>query len=473
MPVDYQFKKGIDLPQWVWLQQHPVSSTVSCAMKYDGSRYIYVAQSTTLYRYDTWTNGWQNIQAPTTGGAGQDMIYDSVRNVLILIHGLSLTSWQVFNLNTTAVVIANVTCQPWVWTTMTPILPAAAATGSSLTRHGEWSEGENVLSATAGATGQTTTNIAANADVFNAYMVGLQVRVTSGANTGTTRNISARPNASNITLDTAMAGVLAAGDTFVIERPGGTATGGTTTTLTDTNRAWITNKYTNWDVEIISGTGAGQRRRIASNTATALTLAAAVTGNPRTGPFTTAPATNSVYRIVPSTDFIFYQVGGATAFWRLDIVASPAGAWTAMTAAPATTGAGASADFSRLVAPGHIFLVRAVATTTVYVYDIGLNTWSTLTHFPPPLETLTTGASNILIPSKNKLAIYKDLSQRVAAIDLATGLWETMGNHPYIAGTAVEGKRVEYVVTPDGVEWLYLLRAGGQEWWRVALEWLA
>lgn len=470
MPVDYQFSKGIDLPNWVWMKQHPVTMLVSNAIKYDGTRYIYVIQATTFYRFDTWTNAWQNLATPTSGGAGEDMVYDSVRNVVIIIHGLNALTWQVFNLNTTAVTIAGVVCQPWVFTTMTPVLPTGAGTGASLTRTGNYDEGDLVASGIAGATGQTTTNVNASTNLFHAQIVGLQLRVTSGAQSGQARLISAVVGSKDVTLDTSLPGALASTDTFVIERPGGTATAGTTITLTSP-RTMIVNKYTNWDVEILSGTGAGQRRRIASNTTTVLTLATAVTGNPRTGAFATAPDATSVFRIIPSTDFIYYQ-NGVSGFYKLDIVASPASTWTTLATTPATLGAGATGDFSRFVAPGHIYFLRAVGTSTIYTYDIALNTFATQVHYPAPLETFTTGASMCILPAKNKLIVLKDASQRVLALDLATGLWETMGNHPFAAGAALEGKRIEIVTTADGATFLYLLRAGGQEWFRIALEWL-
>jgi hypothetical protein len=86
--------------------------------------------------------------------------------------------------------------------------------------------------------------------------------------------------------------------------------------------------------------------------------------------------------------------------------------------------------------------------------------------------TFNTGASAVLLPTHNKLVVYNDSSQRIIALDLATRLWETVSNHPYIAGTAIEGKRLEFVKSEDGVLWLYLLRPGGQEFWRLPLEWL-
>ncbi len=467
MSVSYDFKKGIDLPQWVWLTQCPVSFLISNAVKYDGARYIYVVQSTTLHRYDTWSDGWQSLAVPTTGVAGQDMVFDSIRNVLI--YTCATTAWQVFNLNNTAVTIAGVVCNPWVVTTMTPILPTTLATGAVLAMPKNLTATDYVRNGTAGSTGQTTTNVNASADIFYPELVGLTLRVTSGTQSGQKRTISARVDANDVTLATALPGALAAGDTFTIEVPSGTATAGAVGTLTDTGQAWITNKYTNWDVEITSGTGSGQRRRIASNTATVLTLAGAVTGNPRTGNFSTAPDATSVYRIVPSTDFLYYGTGAT--FWKLDVVASPAAAWASITAPPAAVGAGAGFDFSRLVAPGHMYALRGSATATVYAYDIGLNTWATLTTYPGT-ETFTTGTAMVLLSNLGKLAVYDDLTTRVLALDLATGNWDTLGNHPYVAGTTVEGKRIEEVISPDGARFLYLARTGGQEWFRVALEWL-
>jgi len=55
---------------------------------------------------------------------------------------------------------------------------------------------------------------------------------------------------------------------------GGTSTGSnTTSTLNDTGKTWTTDQWVNYRVEIISGTGVGQTRRVISNTATQLTVA--------------------------------------------------------------------------------------------------------------------------------------------------------------------------------------------------------
>ena len=71
----------------------------------------------------------------------------------------------------------------------------------------------------------------------------------------------------------------------------GTATSGTSTTLTDTSKDWETDVWKDSYVEILSGTGVGQIRKIASNTGDTITVSTA---------FTTAPDSTSVYRIFGS-----------------------------------------------------------------------------------------------------------------------------------------------------------------------------
>ena len=53
----------------------------------------------------------------------------------------------------------------------------------------------------------------------------------------------------------------------------GTATSGTTTTLGDTSKSWALNQWANYWVRLFGGTGDGQLRQIASNTANTLTWA--------------------------------------------------------------------------------------------------------------------------------------------------------------------------------------------------------
>ena len=71
----------------------------------------------------------------------------------------------------------------------------------------------------------------------------------------------------------------------------GTSTGGNAaTTLNDTSQSWVTNEWAGYNVSITSGTGAGQKFPIASNTATMLTLKSGST-------WTTTPDNTSTFSI--------------------------------------------------------------------------------------------------------------------------------------------------------------------------------
>ena len=89
---------------------------------------------------------------------------------------------------------------------------------------------------------------------------------------------------------------------FLFDQPdrpeeNGTATGGTATTLTDSIRNWTTDMFAAYNVTITSGTGSGQTRIIASNTATVLTVTVA---------WTTNPNATSVYQITESiVDYVY------------------------------------------------------------------------------------------------------------------------------------------------------------------------
>jgi uncharacterized cupin superfamily protein len=84
----------------------------------------------------------------------------------------------------------------------------------------------------------------------------------------------------------------------------GTATAGSSTTLTDSGKSWTTNEQAGRLVRITGGTGSGQTRTIISNTATVLTVAAA---------WTVTPDATSVYSIWYSFANTNLDTGTATA----------------------------------------------------------------------------------------------------------------------------------------------------------------
>lgn len=485
MAVDYKFKKGTHLPSWHWLTPFlGGASNPGGGNAYDGVRYMYwaiqfgsttAASSSQLWRFDTWTNGWQFLAGLTSGFSGMDVEYDAVRNMVYVTTGNTLNSWQVFNCNPVAVTVANQSIPAFSLATVTIVLPATATTGSSLTMPDDTQCNGIPLDTGTVAAGATATSITDNSKAIGTFgpgLVGSQVRFTSGVLNNQRRLISAVPGPTTVTTN-AFTGAPGIGDTYVIEVPEDTASAGAVGTLT-LPATWtaIVNFYANSDVMIVSGTGAGQRRRIASNTATVLTLAAAVTGNPRTGNFTTAPDATSVFRIVPSSDFLYFQPGGGTGLYRMDMVQTTGAAWSALlAAAPAASGGGANTMYAGQYDPFSILMVRGAGTANVYRYGLGPNSWTTLTTFWGS-ETLTTGGSACMIHGKRRIFIQKDSSTRCYTIDLTTGLLEPAGVMPYSNPSAYDGRRARYVKSPDGVMWIYVLRAGGQEFYRCPLEWI-
>ena len=83
----------------------------------------------------------------------------------------------------------------------------------------------------------------------------------------------------------------------VIEDFGRSSGGNTATALNDGTKAWVTNQWQNYYINIHSGTGSGQTsKQIVSNAASLLTIASS-------SPWTTVPDTTSDYKMMSSHSF--------------------------------------------------------------------------------------------------------------------------------------------------------------------------
>ncbi len=488
MSVNYYFKKGVDfvVKQWLdFFMPGPSYHGTSCT--YDGVRYQYwaiqygttatSASTTVLYIFDTWTLGWTPLATITNGNRGLDIEYDPVRNVLYIIHGAGLTSWQVFNLNTTTVTIANVSCAARALTTITVVLPAVADYGANIVLPDDVTLSGN-LDDGAVASGCTATSIIDNVSgkettgTFFSGLIGNYIEFTSGALSGQRRIITAVPNGKTLTV-AAFGSAPTAGDTFIVITPKGTATSGSSTTLVMTGAGWTANKYAFSDVVILSGTGIGQRRRIASNTTDTLTLAAAVTGNARTGNWTTPPDDTSVFQIVPSSDFVYYNPGSTSnTLYRLDVAQTTGAAWSASLGAfPAAPAGGCMTFHPHNSDPFGLYCLRGGGGNTLYRYNFGLATFETITTYWGS-ETIGTGASSTFMHGERKIFIAKESQKRTMILNLVTGILEPGPTMPYANPGAYDGKRSKFLVTADGVKWIYHMRPGGQEFFRFPVEWL-
>jgi hypothetical protein len=165
----------------------------------------------------------------------------------------------------------------------------------------------------------------------------------------------------------------------------GTATAGTSTTLTDSTKSWTTNRWANYVVRILHGTGIGQTRVIASNTATALTVQNA---------WTTTPDTTSVFAIQGNPEALYLVSGGNAAILmhNMDSQVATFGRqqdWGIARGASATVGAHlpvaiASATWAANVATittahPHQFRVGDSVTVAGITTTTALNTTATIT----------------------------------------------------------------------------------------------
>jgi hypothetical protein len=231
---------------------------------------------------------------------------------------------------------------------------------------------------------------------------------------------------------------------------GGTATSATGTTLSDSGKSWTASQWINYQVRIVSGTGAGQIRTITANTGTQLTVAT----------WTINPDATSVYTIEGNDDFIYYMGSNAVTLYRYSI---SGGTWTTLSpgvaraAAPST---GMSAHWvwdaedpawtneSAILNGRYIYSFRGGGSTVLDRYDIAANTWTNAIPYAPATETFTTGTSYCYHGSY--LYIQKEATGRWFRYNFVTSEMDPWNTMMYTQGAAVLGDKAWDVLYTDG-----------------------
>lgn len=236
----------------------------------------------------------------------------------------------------------------------------------------------------------------------------------------------------------------------------GTATGGGASTLTNSAKTWTSNQWSNAQVRILSGTGAGQIRTISSNTGDTLTVSA---------PWTTPPDASSVYVIEGNEDFLYLTGNNATPFYRFSISGNT---WTTLTARGVLAAVGVCSfvanavnnplwvDESNYLNGRYIYSFRGGNGNAVDRYDIASNSWTNAISYAGAADNLTTGST--CGSDGRRLYIHKDGVGRILAFDPVQGY-----NHPidqilYPGGTATVGTKVFLAKFSEGdteLLWLY------------------
>jgi hypothetical protein len=241
----------------------------------------------------------------------------------------------------------------------------------------------------------------------------------------------------------------------------GTATAGGASTLTNSAKTWATNQWANYQVRIVSGTGAGQIRTIASNTGTVLTTSAAWTAN---------PDATSVYSIEGNDDFIYYMGSNAVTLFRYSI---SAGTWTTLSpgvaraAAPALGMSGhwvfevsdsAWTNESDIRNGRFIYSFRGTAGAVLDRYDIALNTWASALTYAPSTEVF--GGGSKYVYRKDYIYTQKDVTGRWFRYNVVTNEQEPFSTMTYTQGAAIGGDTAFDVHYKDGsteIDYIYMI----------------
>lgn len=222
----------------------------------------------------------------------------------------------------------------------------------------------------------------------------------------------------------------------IAERPAigaldsGLATGGSTTTLQDSGKAWTVNQWAGRRLKFIAGTAQIQELTITSNTANTLTFAAA-----------TAP------------------VAGATSY---SILAQPArGAGMELVLPYNTSRLGDDVK--------NMFVARGGSTIGFDVVDLTTGAM-TLVATGQQFESLGIG-SMYSYDGRDRIYFTKDATDRLYYLDVVTGSVSPAPQWPYAVGTAIVGNRLDIVSTVDGLKFLYVNRHSNVEMFRTLLFW--
>ena len=448
-------RKILDLKRWEWAT--PVPATTAAGAFVASSRHyrqkqLYVSSGTVAHLYNPSEDGWVQVPSPGltgTFGAGAAGVAGS------------------FSTGTT-VAASSLTATAGTTTTITTNQTLARdLRGYSVYFVGGTNAGKlkTIASNTIGASAVITfTDAEVTAfDATSQYRLKTPVWYVVSAGTlaaGSFRKYDFATNTWTSLTITGLAATLGTDGTLV-STPAwigsgfnsfatGTATAGGASTLTNSAKTWATNQWTNSQIRISAGTGLGQIRTIASNTATVITVSSA---------WTTAPDATSVYSIEGSDDFVYYLGNNAVTLYRYSISGN---AWSTLSpgvARGAAPTAGMSAHWvweaseadwtneSAILNGRYIYSFRGGAGALLDRYDIAANSWSAVT-YSPLTETLTTGTKYTY--KGDYLYIQKDATGRWFRYDFPRASMDGWNTMLTTQGSAIVGDTSFDVTYTDG-----------------------
>lgn len=407
------------------------------------------------------------------GGAGTiTLTLDSpVATAILNTHTFRITSGRFFVMSagTTAAgswKVFDVATRAWQANLVTTNLPATWGTDGKAVSTARIA---TVMANGTATSGSSTTIVDTSKNWTTDEFRGFHVLIVDGTGEGQCAKITGN-TATTLTVQDSKTGLAlavapAASSVYQIRSidtlASGVATGGSATTLVNSAKTWTVNQWTNYQLRIVSGTGAGQIRTIASNTATTLTI----------GSGATLDAT-SVYEIEPDEDKIYLAGNNAVTMYRYSISGN---AWTVMApttaraAAPSTgmcmdfvgeTGSPIWADENNIQDGRFIYSMRGGAGGLIDRFDIaggtaGAGAWQAVTYVGQ--ETFTTGSSAFQFG--RYIYIKKDATNRFFKFSIPGNYMESFTTDLYPDGAALLGQKlwVRALDATDEIVWVYHL----------------
>jgi len=363
--------------------------------------------------------------------------------------------WKVFDVATLA----------WQANLATANLPATWGTDGKLACAYAVGANSNITTGTAtsgGSTSLTDTTQTWSVDQWANY----KIQIIGGTGIGQVRTVESN-TATVLTVSSAWATNPDATSVYAVlseyTYAVGLATAGASTTLTNSAKTWTVNQWTNYQVRIASGTGIGQVRTIASNTATVLTVGTA---------WTTTPDATSVYVIEGNEDFLYLLGNNAVTMYRYSISANT---WTVMaptTARAAAAGLGMSAnvviktgdsvwaDENAILDGRYIYSMRGGAGALIDRFDIaggtaGAGAWANVVYQGAEVFG---GGSNASVDGRY-IYLRKDATNRFFKYSITGNYLEPLAVNLVSDSTALAGQKI-WVKSLDStgtVKWLYAL----------------
>lgn len=464
MPTTNGNRKILDPKRWEFMTPAPSASVAGsfiASSRHYRQQQLYVNSTTTAWLYNPNEDGWVQIPSPAlagtlaAGAAGTSVAFST---------GSATGSTLTASGGTTSTILTNQTIARDLRGYYINIISGPNA-GSTLEIRSNTIGTNSVITVDTQVSAFTNTNV---------YRLVTPVWYVVGSGTlaaGSFRkydfatNVWTTLSQTNLPATIGTDGKLIATPSWVdsnyVPFATGTTTSGGVNTLTNSTKNWTVNQWTNYQIRISSGTGAGQIRTIASNTTTTITVSTN---------WAIQPDSTSNYSIEGNDDFLYYMGNNAVTLFRYSISTNT---WTSLSpgvARAAAPGAGMSGHWIWNASTGEwtsenailngrrLYSFRGAGGAILDYYDIPSNTWVNALSYAPATETFTTGTKWVY--SNNFIYGQKDATGRWFRYNVITGDQDGWNTFLYPNSTGLVGDTAFDVVYEDGtteIVYVYML----------------